>query len=115
VFSYRERAHQEIGQSEVRYGHISPNTWIIDSPQALEIAEGYGGAIFLDKYPGCKLQISGFDSNNGWWVVYAMGEPDAGGEVWIARFAIEIDPYNGSTRIVEDTDGVSGEVVILGE
>jgi hypothetical protein len=106
---------QEIGQPDLLAGYIDPNTWYIDSPQALEIAEASGGGAFRDKYPECKFQIAGYRSYNGWRVAYAMGEPERGGEVWIARFVIEIETFNGNTSIVEDTDGVSGQKIILGE
>jgi hypothetical protein len=106
---------QEMGQSEILAGHIDPNTWNVDSPQALETAELSGGNAFKQEYPACTIQIVGYESYNGWRVVYVTGKPENGGEIKTARLMIEIDPYSGSTRIVEDTDGVSGEVVILGE
>lgn len=99
---------QEIGQAELFQGHINPNIWTIDSPQALEIAEASGGKSFRDRHQGSSdPSIIGYEGFNGWLVVYASGNQEDGEEEWSSRFEVEIDPYTGSTRIIEDTDGVS--------
>jgi hypothetical protein len=105
---------QEAGQPDVGYGHIEPNTWNIDSPEALEIAEANGGQIFNEKYPECS-KITKSEWSAGWEIIYDIREKLERGEKLIARFWIAIDPFNGSTRIIEDTDGVSGEKVIIRE
>ncbi|RJP35251.1 MAG: hypothetical protein C4536_00925 [Actinobacteria bacterium] len=107
---------QEIGQPELFLGYIDPNAWTVDSPRALEIAEASGGKSFWDRHTGSSdPSIIGYETFNGWLVVYASGNPEDGEKVLNSRFEVEIDPYTGSTRIVEDTDGVSGQKVIPGE
>lgn len=90
------------------------DNWVLDSPQAIEIAEDNGGKAFKEKYPQYKLIIetTTFFPPTEWVLEYWMSDGKGqGAKSIIASFRIVIDPYDGSFRIVEDTDGVSGKVI----
>jgi hypothetical protein len=106
-----DRYSGEIKESSIGYpgmnrGRIDPNTWIIDSPQALEIADANGGRAFREKYPDCSVGIGADGVVKKWQIGYREGYfKDKVG----AFLQVLVDPYTGEVTISEDTEGISKE------
>lgn len=85
-------------------GRIDPNSWFIDSPHALEIADVNGGSIFREMYPDCRIGISADGIIKGWQINYREALHFNGeNEAWLQ---IKIDPFTGEATVTEDTEGV---------
>jgi hypothetical protein len=82
------------------YGRLDPNSWLIDSPQALEIANASGGDAFKDKYPEFRIGF-GADGFIKCWVI-SYREAFSPGEAG-ALLQIQVDPYTGEATITENT------------
>jgi hypothetical protein len=86
-------------------GRIDPNPWLIDSPQAMEIADENGGNSFIEKFPDCRIGISADGIVKGWQVNYREALPSNGENgAWLQ---IEVDPFTGEATITEDTGGIT--------
>ncbi len=92
------------GYINIYRGRLDPNPWLIDSPQALEIANANGGAAFRDSYPDCQIGF-GADGVDKCWVI-SYREAFSPGEVG-ALLQIHVDPYTGEAKITENTTGKS--------
>lgn len=81
----------------ISYGHLDPNDWPIDSPQALEIADTAGGAAFKEMYPDWGASIWADGSGKCWEIsIGVSGDPRTRPAIFF-----EIDPYTGEGRVVE--------------